>query len=88
MATNNVPHTFPPPWTTKIHHPSTDKSAIEGAMGSSTIYQGIWEESCQPMHGVIGRQTPLAGVDPASIHEPAPAPLNHDLEAPGKHCLS
>lgn len=39
------------------------------------------------MHGEIGRQTPVADVDSAAIHEPSPASLSHDLEAPGKHCL-
>lgn len=66
-------------------HP--DKSALEGAVGSSTVHQGTQEESCLRVHGEIGRQTPVADVDSAAIHGPSPASLSHDLEASGKHCL-
>lgn len=37
-----------------------------------------------PMHWKAGSQTLLLDVDPAVVHEPAPASLGHSTGAPGK----
>ena len=78
----DIPCCIPPPTT--IWHPSMDKSAF---VGSSTIHQGTQEESCPPMHWVIGIQNSVLAVDSAVASELAPVPLNHGLGAPIGHCL-
>lgn len=57
------PCSVPAPSTTKTQHLSANKSASVGVVVSSTICQEIWEESCPPVHWVIGRQTSvMAGI--------------------------
>lgn len=64
-----------------------DRTAFVGVVGTSTTGQGVQQEACPPVHGVIGKQTSLLAVDPAVAPEPPPAPLSHGLGSPGKHCL-
>lgn len=59
-----------------------NRSAFEGAVGSSTIHQGAWEESCPPLHQEIGRQTSVTAVDPAEAAELALASLSLSPGAP------
>lgn len=63
-----------------IWHPSIDNSALVGAVGSSTTCQGIWEEARPPTCQVICIQTVAC--------EPAPAPLSHGREDPGKPTIT
>lgn len=51
-------------FSNKIQHPSRNGSAV-GAMGSSTIHQGTPEESCPPVHQVIGKVTSELAAKPA-----------------------
>lgn len=62
-----------------------NKSAFEGAVGSSTAHQGGWEESCPPVHWEIGRQISVPAVDRAEAHGLAPAPLGLGPGALGEH---
>lgn len=70
--------------TTTVWHPSRDRSALVGAVGSSTPCQGTWEESHLPMHWLMAIQTLISAVDPEVACEPALAPLSHDLGVPGE----
>ena len=72
---------------TVIQHLSMDKSAFVGAVGSSTIHQGAWEESYPPVCQVIGVQTLIPAVDPALACEAALDPLGHNPGGPGEHSL-
>ena len=68
---------LPPP--TKFQHPSMNKSAFVGTLGSSTIHQGI-QESHPPMCWIIGRQISVPTVDPALTCELTPSFLGCGLE--------
>ena len=74
----DVPNCTPTSITT-ICHPSMDRSAFVGAVGSST--KGPRQGSCSPEHQVIGRQPSV----PAVARELAPAPLGHSPGNPGEH---
>lgn len=58
----------------RIRHPSKNKSIFVVAMESGTIHQGAQEESCPPVHLVIGRQTLTWAVETCS-NKPAPIRL-------------
>ena len=64
-----------------------DKSALVGAVGSSTIGQWTWEKS-HP-HVALGNRRTYVGpsVDPAVAHESTPSPLSHSPGSPGKQHL-
>lgn len=59
------------------------KSASLGGVGSSTICQGIWEESHPPVHLVIGGQV-LVGVmelaKPANLPQPLSTVVGGNME--------
>lgn len=74
--------------STTIWHSSSDKSVFVGAVGSSTICQGTQEESRLPMHWIPGMQIWVLTMNPAVVHEPAPAPLGHNPGDPVKLCLT
>ena len=76
-----------PSSTITTWHPSMEKSAFVGAVGSSTIHQGTWAESRPLVHWVIDIQTSIVAVDPAMECELTPPPLGCGLGAPGEHCL-
>lgn len=71
-----------PPLPTKrtIWHPSTEKSAFVGVVGSSTICQGTLDESGNRHTDLSPYCGPCSGLCLAL------ALLGHSLEAPGKHC--
>lgn len=71
---------------TTIWHTSTDKNALVGVVGSSTICQGIWEEGHPCVHRVIGMQISVLAVELVVAYEPTLAPLNHSPRTPRKHC--
>ena len=73
---------FSTPALTMLWHPSIDKSAFVGEVGSSTICQGTQRESHPAMHLVIGRQTSVPALDPAVAREPAQAPFSCCMETP------
>ena len=62
-----------------------NKSASVGVVGSSTIHQGTQEESCPPVHQLIGRQTSVLAAKPAVACELAPATLGCSPGAAGEH---
>lgn len=74
------------PSTTITEHPSTDKSACWGAVGSSTIRWGTWEEPCPPCQ-VTDIQTSDLAADPVVACELPSAPRGLGPGAPGKHCF-
>lgn len=74
-----------PPKT--IWHPATYKSVFVGAMRSSTICQGNWEQSWSPVHQEIGIPTSVSDADPAVAHEMTSTPLGYNLGLLGEHCL-
>ena len=62
-----------------------DKCAFVGVVGFSIIHQGTQEESCPPVHQVIGIQTTVLPVDLEVAHALAKAPLSCSLGTPGEY---
>lgn len=59
------------PFKQLISHPSMNKSASIGAVGSSTVHQGTGDQSCSPVHSFINRQ---ADLEPVGASKPGPTP--------------
>lgn len=72
---------FPSPYlTTKIQHPSTNKSVSVGIVKSRTICQWAQEASHPPVHQVIGRQASVPAVVPAEAYELVLGTLQEHIE--------
>lgn len=60
-----------------------NKSSV-GAVGSSTLFQRIKEDSHRPVHWVIERHWYGLSVKPVGAYELASAPLCHIWGSPGE----